>query len=430
VVTASAIVGMAAHLEGRGVGIYDMTDLAQKGGAVYSHLRILPTPRSVAPLRLGLEDAGLVIASDVVAATQLEALKTVGRSTTVLVDDQVVATQTFHENGNIDLDAERLVRRLERRAEQLPVRVPANDLARRAFGDPISANMIMLGYALQMGALPLSPEAMEQAIRLNGADVAGTLRAFRLGRLYFADSEMARSLLDPDEPAMTLAPKPVDTLQQRIAARVDALQAYQDVAYAERFRRLVERIRNAEDKVAAGSTRLTEAVARNAFKLMAYKDEYEVARLLGDPSFWDGLRHRFGGGALTLHLAPPILFRRDPATGRPRKRAFSAQYLLPMLRLLARGRILRGSVLDPFGWMRERRMERMLRDRYLALVEEIVVRLDGANVEAAIALASHPDDIRGYGLVKDESVKRAEAQVETLRAKFSKGLPEGLTDAA
>ena len=430
VVTASAIVGMAAHLEGRGIGIYDMTGLAQKGGAVYSHLRILPTPRRVAPLRLGLVDASLVIASDVVAATQLEALKTVGRATTVLVDDQVVATQTFHENGNVDLDGERLIRRLERRADRQPVRVPANDLARRAFGDPVSANMIMLGYALQMGALPLSPEAMEQAIRLNGADVAGTLRAFRLGRLYFAEPDVAVSLLDPDEAAMTMAPEPVDTLQQRIALRVDALQAYQDAAYAERFRHLVERARNAEDKVATGSTRLTEAVARNAFKLMAYKDEYEIARLLTDRSFWDGLRRRFDGGALKLHLAPPILFGRDPATGRPRKRAFSAKYLLPMLGLLARGKVLRGSALDPFGWMRERRMERMLRDRYFALLDEIVVHLDGPNLEAAVALASYPDEIRGYGPVKEESVKRAEAHAEALRAQFSEGSSDGPTNAA
>jgi indolepyruvate ferredoxin oxidoreductase len=290
--------------------------------------------------------------------------------------------------------------------------------------------MIMLGYALQMGALPLSPEAIEQAIRLNGADVAGTLQAFRLGRLYFADPDAAESLLALDELATIMAPKPVDTLQERIAVRVDALQGYQDAAYAERFRRLVERVRNAEDKVAAGSTRLTEAVVRNAFKLMAYKDEYEVARLLTEPSFWDGVRRQFDGGAFKLHLAPPILFGRDPASGRPRKRAFSAKYLLPMLRLLARGRVLRGSVLDPFGWMRERRAERMLRDRYFALVEEIIVGLSGANLEAAVALASYPDDIRGYGPVKDESMKRAEAYAEALRAQFNQGSSDGLTNAA
>ena len=163
---------------------------------------------------------------------------------------------------------------------------------------------------------------------------------------------------------------------------------------------------------------------------MAYKGEYEVARLLTDSSFWDDVRRRFDGGALKLHLAPPILFGRDPASGRPRKRAFSARYLLPVLRFLARGKVLRGSALDPFGWMRERRVERMLRDRYFALVEEIVVRLNGTNLEAAVALASYPNEIRGYGPVKDESVKRAVAHAEALRAQFSEASLDGLTNAA
>jgi indolepyruvate ferredoxin oxidoreductase len=430
VVTASAIVGMAAHLEGRGVGIYDMTGLAQKGGAVYSHLRILPSPASVAPMRLGLEDADLLIASDAVAATQLDSLKTVGRATVVLVDDQVVATQTFHENGNVDLDAERLVRRLEKRAGKKPVRVQANDLARRAFGDPISANMIMLGYAFQVGALPLSLEAVEQAIQINGADVAGTLRAFRLGRLAFVDPEAAETLLAADEPAMSMAPKPVEMLEQRIAVRVDALRAYQDAAYAESFRLLVERVRAAEDKVAPGSTRLTEAVAANAFRLMAYKDEYEVARLLTEPSFWDGMRRRFDGGSLKLHLAPPIFAGRDPASGRPRKMAFSATLLLPALRLLARFKGVRGSIFDPFGWMQERKTERRLRDDYLATVEKIPARLDGSNIETAIALASYPQEIRGYGPVKEKSIARVAPMATALRLRFEEGTRHELTTAA
>lgn len=430
VVTTSAIVGMAAHLEGRGVGIYDMTGLAQKGGAVYSHLRILPSPANVAPMRLGLEDANLLIASDVVAGTHLDSLKTVGRATTVLVDDQVVATQAFHENGNVDLDAERLVRRLEKRAEKMPVRVPANDLARRAFGDPISANMIMLGYAFQMGALPLSLEAVEQAIRINGADVAGTLRAFRLGRLSFANPEAAEALLAAEEPQMSMAPKPVETLQQRITVRVHALRAYQDAAYAERFRVLVERVRAAEDKVATGSTRLTEVVAANAFRLMAYKDEYEVARLLTEPSFWAGIRRRFDGGSLKLHLAPPIFSGRDPASGRPRKMAFSATLMLPVLRLLARFKGLRGSLFDPFGWMQERKTERRLRDEYLAVVDEILAKLDGSNFEAAIALASYPQEIRGYGPVKENSIARVEPMAKALRLRFGEGPGNELTTAA
>jgi indolepyruvate ferredoxin oxidoreductase len=430
VVTASAIVGMAAHLEGRGVGIYDMTGLAQKGGAVYSHLRILQSPASVAPMRLGLEDADLLIASDAVAATQLDSLKTVGRATTVLVDDQVVATQAFHENGNVDLDAERLIRRLERRAEKKPVRMPANDLARRAFGDPIFANMIMLGYAFQMGALPLSLEAVEQAIRINGADVAGTLRAFRLGRLSFVNPKAAETLLAADEPAMSMAPKPVRTLEERIAVRVDALRIYQDTAYAESFRLLVERVRAAEDKVATGSSQLTEAVAANAFRLMAYKDEYEVARLLTEPSFWDGIRRQFDGGSLKLHLAPPIFSGRDPASERPRKMAFSATLLLPVLRLLARFKGLRGSLFDPFGWMHERKTERRLRDEYLAMVEEILAKVDGSNIEAAVALASYPQEIRGYGPVKEKSIARVELMAKALRLRFDEGSRNELTTAA
>jgi indolepyruvate ferredoxin oxidoreductase len=430
VVTASAIVGMAAHLEGRGVGIYDMTGLAQKGGAVYSHLRILPSPASVAPMRLGLEDADLLIASDVVAATQLDSLKTVGRATTVLVDDQVVATQAFHENGNVDLDAKRLVRRIEKRAEKKPLRMRANDLARRAFGDPIFANMVMLGYAFQMGELPLSLEAVEQAIRINGADVAGTLCAFRLGRLSCADPEAAEILLAADEPAMSMAPEPVRTLQERIAVRVDALRAYQDTTYAERFRLLVEQVRSAEDKVAIGSTQLTEAVAANAFRLMAYKDEYEVARLLTDPSFWDGIRRRFDGGSLKLHLAPPVLSGREPTSGQPRKMAFSATLLLPVLRLLVRCKGLRGSIFDPFGWMQERKTERRLRDEYLATVEEILAKLDGSNIEAAIALASYPQEISGYGPVKEKSIARVEPMAKALRRRFHEGSQNELTTAA
>jgi indolepyruvate ferredoxin oxidoreductase len=429
VVTASAIVGMAAHLEGRGVGIYDMTGLAQKGGAVYSHLRILPSLASVVPMRLGLEDADLLIASDVVAATHLDSLKTVGRATTVLVDDHVVATQAFHENGNVDLDAERLVRLLEKRAGKKPVRMAANDLARRAFGDPISANMIMLGYAFQMGALPLSLAAMEQAIEINGADAAGTLRAFHLGRLSFVDPEAAETLLAANEPAMSMSPKPVETLQQRIALRVHALSAYQDAAYAERFRLLVKRVRAAEDKVSAESTLLTETVAANAFRLMAYKDEYEVARLLTEPSFWDEIRRRFDGGSLKLHLAPPIFSGRDPASGRPRKMEFSATRLLPVLRLLARFKGLRGTMFDPFGWMQERKTERRLRDDYLALVEEILAKIDGSNVEAAIALASYPQEIRGYGPVKEKSIARVEPMAKSLRRRFDEVSRNELTAA-
>ncbi|WP_456671631.1 indolepyruvate ferredoxin oxidoreductase family protein [Bradyrhizobium sp. USDA 3256] len=430
VVTASAIVGMAAHLEGRGVGIYDMTGLAQKGGAVYSHLRIFPSPSGMAPMRLGLDDADLLIAADAVAAVQPDALKAIRPETTILLDAQVAAIQTFHENGNIDLDAQRLVRRLEQRTGHKAVRIAANELARRAFGDPIAANMIMLGYAFQMGTLPVDWRSVEQAIRINGADVDGTLQAFRLGRLLFADPQAAEALLNADEPPIATAPPPVSSMEERMSVRIDALRAYQDTAYADRFRSLVGRVQEAEERTSPGSRSLTEAVATSAFRLMAYKDEYEVARLLTDATFWSGIRRRFDGGSLKLHLAPPMLSGSDPASGRPRKIAFSATPFLPALRLLARFKWLRGTAFDPFGWTRERKTERRLRDEYFVTVEEITNALDSVNLDAAIALASYPQDIRGYGPVKEASIARVEPEVKELRARFAERSRNHLTSAA
>ncbi|WP_229166656.1 MULTISPECIES: DUF6537 domain-containing protein [Bradyrhizobium] len=384
----------------------------------------------MAPLRLGFEDADLLVGSDIVAATQLEALKTVGSSTTVVIDDQVVATQSFHENANINLDAERLVRRLEQRAGHQATRIAAKQLAERAHGDPIVANMILLGSAFQMGALPLSLESIEQAIRLNGVDVAGTLRAFHLGRLSVGEPDaLANLIVDAETPIVT-SPKPVNTLDEKIALRVKALRDYQDDTYADRFQHVVDLVRTAEEKACAGSTRLTAAVVENAFKLMAYKDEYEVARLLTEPSFWQSVDERFEGGSLKLHLAPPILATRDAATGRPRKMAFSARYMLPVLRLLARLKGLRGSAFDPFGWMHERRMERRLRDQYLAFAEEIATGLIASNIEAAVAFASYPGEIRGYGPLKADSITRVEPRAQALRADFLDGARSAVTDAA
>lgn len=419
VVTAAAVLGMASHLDGLGVGIYDMSGLAQKGGTVFSHLRILPLPQSVAPLRLGLEDAELLVASDAIAATQLEALKTVGPSTEIVVDDEVVANQSFHENANINLEAERFIQQIEKRAGRSPIRIAAKELARRTHGDPIVANMILLGAAFQKGALPLSLEAIEQAIRLNGADIAGTLQAFRLGRLVSAEPDLVTKMIADAEPSVAISPPPAQTLQEQIALRVSSLKAYQGDAYANRFARLIELVRKRETEVAPGSVRLAQTVIRNAFKLMAYKDEYEVARLLTEPSFWHATRRTFKGGSLKLHLAPALISGRDPATGRPRKMPFSANYMLPALRFLARLKCLRGSLLDPFGWTSERHMERRLRDDYLALVEWTVSELNATNLDAAVVLLSYPDDIRGYGPVKKAAVALFEPRVAELRARFT-----------
>lgn len=225
---------------------------------------------------------------------------------------------------------------------------------------------------------------------------------------------------------MAMAPAPVRTLQERISVRSAALRAYQDTAYAERFRSLVERVQEAEERASPGSRRLTEAVATNAFRLMAYKDEYEVARLLTDAYFWRGLRRRFSRGSLKLHLAPPMLSGR----GRPRKMAFSATLLLPALRLLTRFKWLRGTAFDPFGWTRERKTERRLRDEYLGTVGDIAGALDSSNLDAAIALASYPQEIRGYGPVKEASIARVEPKAKELKCRFAERSRSHLTSAA
>nr|WP_282449592.1 indolepyruvate ferredoxin oxidoreductase family protein [Roseibium sp. CAU 1639] len=419
VVTASAIVGMAAHLERRGVGIYDMTGLSQKGGAVYSHLRIFPEPGDYAPFRLGLEDADLLIASDLIAATQTEPMKAIGARTQILADPYVPANQTFHDTPDIDLGAARLLSLIESRAAHGIIRIPATSLAQRAFGEPVLANLILIGAAVQSGRLPLSTAALEQAIRLNGAGVDASLQAFRLGRVFANDTQAIDSILNPRSGDADLVPAPLSDLDARINLRANMLNSYQNEAYASVYRTLVERVRKAESAALPGSTRLTEAVAEYAFKLMAYKDEYEVARLLSDATFWQSVNDQFEGGSPMFHLAPPFLFGREGATGRPRKRRFPARLMLPAMRWLARGKRLRGTAFDLFGYTEERRTERRLRDEYFTIVESMLPSLHADCIDAAVALASYPDEIRGYGPVKDEAVRRVETEIPTLKAKFA-----------
>ena len=418
-VTTSAILGMAAHLEGRGVSIYDMTGLAQKGGSVFSHLRIMEAPDGIAPLRIGPEDSSLLVASDLAAATQIEALRTISRRTDIFADSHVQATQKFHENANIDLDAVRLVRHLETQSSASVVCVLATDLARRAFGDTIAANMILVGAAFQAGKLPLSSQAIEAAIELNGSSVDAMLRAFRLGRLAYSNKDLVEKLLRDERGAQPAETPPLDRFEDRLRLRLGALRAYQDDAYAETLALLIDGVRSAEERIATGSTMLADAVLRNAFKLMAYKDEYEVARLLTDEGFWSDMRRRYDGGTLKLHLAPPVLGGRDPATGRPRKRAFSASVWLPLLRALARGKILRGTRLDPFGWLHERKMEREIRDEYLETIRKIVSELRIDNYDLALRLAAYPEEIRGYGPVKEQSIRTTLNRAEALREEFA-----------
>jgi indolepyruvate ferredoxin oxidoreductase len=298
---------------------------------------------------------------------------------------------------------------LRRRAAELRA-VDAHALAERLLGDAIAANVLLLGMAWQAGLVPVGLSALERAIELNGVAVPANRLAFAWGRLAAADPAfVAEHAADP-----SVTP-PARDLSEVVTRRAAFLAAYQDEAYAERYRRRVEMVRRAE--AALGGTRLTEAVARNLFKLMAYKDEYEVARLHAATGFTEGLLARFEGRPrLRFHLAPPLLARPGP-DGEPRKIAFGP-WILPAFRLMARLRRLRGTILDPFGHTAERRHERQMIADYEAMLEAEVPGLTAERLPVLVELASLPATVRGFGHVKGRAAAAAAARRTALLAQL------------
>jgi indolepyruvate ferredoxin oxidoreductase len=272
--------------------------------------------------------------------------------------------------------------------------------------------MFMLGYAYQKGLVPLGHESIERAIELNGAAVPMNMAAFRWGRRAAHDRAGIDTLLAPANDKVVPFVKLPSTLDEIVASRVKHLTAYQNASLAERYRALVEKVRTSEQKT--GKTGLAETVARNYAKLLAYKDEYEVARLFAETAFQAELNRQFEGDyKLKFHLAPPLFASRDPQTGHLIKQAFGA-WMLPAFKMLAKLKVLRGSIFDVFGYTQERKRERALIDEYEALVDELLGGLTPANHALALKLAAVPDDIKGYGHVKDahiEKAKRKEAEL-------------------
>ncbi len=429
VVTIGAILGMAAHVEGKGCGMIDMAGLAQKGGAVFTHVRIAPTPDDIHAIRVSAGKADLVLGCDLVVSGSRKVLAAVREGKTIFVANTAeVMPGDFTRAADFSLPTERLKRAIRKAAgDDRAFFFDAGRAAKVLFGNSIAANMFMLGFAFQRGALPLSAASVERAIALNGEAVAMNVAAFRWGRRAGHDPEAVRGLLADGGKAD--AGQPAQTLDEVIARRSDFLAAYQDAAYAARYRARVSLVRNAEQAVVPGSTRLTDAVARNLFKLMATKDEYEVARLYTDGSFQRQLASEFDGyERLEFHLAPPILGRRD-AQGRPRKSKFSG-WMMTGFRLLAAARRLRGTPLDPFRYTAERRMERGLLRQYETDIDHALRLLDPVRLDAAVALASLPQLVRGYGHVKQAGVDKAAAERDRLLTRLDQPELESLPRAA
>jgi indolepyruvate ferredoxin oxidoreductase len=404
VVTVGAILAMAAHVDGKGAGVMEMAGLAQKGGAVLIHCRLAERPEDITAIRVATGECDALIGGDLVvsAGAKTLGLTRPGR-TGAVVNSHEIITGDFTRDTEFRIPAEQLRLSLQARLREGLAMFDASELARVLLGDSIFSNMMLLGAAWQRGLVPLSEEAILRAVELNGAAVEGNKRAFEIGRW---------AVLNPEEAERLSRPKVVEkpaTLDEKVEFRARHLVEYQSGRLAARYRRLVEK---------AADERLKEAIAKGYHKVLAYKDEYEIARLLKDAG--DKARAEFEGDLrLSYHLAPPLLSRKGP-DGRPRKREFGP-WMGRLFRLLARGKALRGTPFDPFGWSAERKAERALIVQYERDMAEVLENVTPQTMDIAVELAELPLRIRGFGPVKAEAMEAAAKRREELLAAFRAG---------
>ena len=419
VVTIGALLGMAAHLAGKGCSVLDMTGLAQKNGAVVSHVRIADVPERLYATRIAAGEAKLVLACDILTGVGDEAIAKMQKGVTrALVNTALVMPAEFTRNADLKFPLGSMEQEIgDAVAPGDAEFLDATRLATGLMGDSIATNLFMVGFAYQRGLIPLAEDAIMRAIELNGAAVESNKQSFRWGRLAAVDpSRVATAAVPP-------AAKPdsqrfSESLDEMIARRADFLTDYQDAAYARRYTDFVAKVRTAETSRLPGKSGLTEAVARYYFKLLAVKDEYEVARLYADGDFVKRVAAQFEGDyKLNFHLAPPLSNKPDAVTGEAKKSTYGP-WMMAAFRVLAKLKWLRGTAFDVFGKTQERRTERRLITDYEALIDELLPRLAAHNHAIAVELAAIPEHIRGYGHVKDRHLKAAKAKEAELVASF------------
>jgi indolepyruvate ferredoxin oxidoreductase len=413
VVTVGAVIAMAAHLEGKSASVLDFMGFAQKGGSVLSFVRLADVPERLNQVRIDTQQADAVLACDMVVAASPEALQTVrhGRTRIVINAHEIPVAESL-KNPDADLKAVLLLAKMRFAAgDELVETFDAQSLAEEFLGDTVTANILAMGFAWQRGLVPIGLAAMQRAIELNGVAVESNLLSFALGRLAAGNPAALRE---------ETAPKAQDdTLAGLIARGIVHLTGYQNAAWARRFEAVVRRAQQAEQACAGGDTSLplTRAVARSLMKLMSCKDEYEVARLYTDGSFQRQLAEQFEGEfKLEFHMAPPLLAR--PKNGQPPKKIALGAWLLPLMKLLARGKVLRGGWLDVFGYTEERRMERALVAQFERRIDELLANLTAERLPVASQIAALPLSMRGYGHVKIANVALARAREAELLHRF------------
>lgn len=431
VLTIGALLGMAAHLEGKHCRVLDQTGLAQKGGEVLSHVRLAKSLDDISTGHITTGGSDLLLACDEVASVGKTAHETLNpKRTKAVINSDNTPVAEFVTNNSVDFHDEQI------RNEILSATlkggqhfVPASSYAMVLMGDEIATNVFMLGYAWQLGLVPLRLESIERAIELNAVAVVANKKAFNFGRLaahapQTIEGMMAEVRGDAQEEPIA------QTLDEVIAKRVTYLTGYQDAQYAQRYTKAVADMKAAEEALKTSGLPLTEATARYYHKLLAYKDEYEVARLFTDGHFMKELKATFQGDyKIRFNLAPPIMEQEDPATGRPKKREFGA-WMLTAFGLLAKLKFLRGTKLDIFGYHHDRRAERQLIADYEADMALVKATLVKDNLDICTELLSVPDEIRGYGPVKEANLKKAQAKRGALRAMLESGVTRARKKAA
>ncbi|MEJ2531272.1 MAG: indolepyruvate ferredoxin oxidoreductase family protein [Halioglobus sp.] len=429
VLTITALVAMAAHIEGKGCATMNQTGLAQKFGAVVSHVRVSADQEDIKAVRIPAGEADLLLGCDLVVTTTYEALGKVAQGRThAVVNEAEVPTAAFILDPDAKFPTAAMKEKiLAETGDGGCYFIDASRVATTLLGDSIASNLFLLGFAWQRGLVPVSAAALERAIELNGVAVAFNKQAFLWGRRCADQPGRVARLLDTGD-----SPGRPTTLDEILADRERRLTAYQSADYARRYREQVARVRAADPR-AGDADSVTLAVARQLYKLMAYKDEYEVARLYSDGGFRRKLEAQFEGDyELRFNLAPPLFSKRDPRTGQLLKREYGA-WMMTAFGLLAKLRFLRGTAFDPFGYTAERRREREDIDEYCALLDSLCAALDATNYPAARELAELPRRLRGFGHVKDRNRELLTLRRDQLLRQFRGEQPEAvvrIVDAA
>ncbi|HFC04861.1 MAG TPA: indolepyruvate ferredoxin oxidoreductase family protein, partial [Rhizobiales bacterium] len=420
VVTIGQLLGMAARLEGKGTGIIDMAGLAQKNGAVVTHMKIAAEPDDISTIRIAAGGADLLLGCDLVTSASDRNLSRLARNRShAVINSHEVMPAQFTSDANFMLPGENMKMQLQARMKRADSHfVDATAIAEQLLGNSIAANLFTLGFAWQKGLVPLGAPAIEKAIEINGVAVKMNQQAFLWGRRAAHNFKAVEAIVGDNGQQQKFS----ESLDEMVNRRAAFLTEYQNAAYADEYRKFVNGVRSVEAEVVGGDKKpLSRAVARYLFKLMAYKDEYEVARLFTDGIFEESLAKKFSGEyTLKFHLAPPIMAQRDPVTGHARKKQFG-QGMTGVFKLLRKLKFLRGTAFDVFGRTAERRAERAAIVEYRDTINSLLTDLTPGNVKLASEIASVPENIRGFGHVKERHIKAAKAQQEILLKAYKSG---------